>query len=546
MPRMVRVFAALLLVMLALPATVRVQGPPPAPRLPDIRLVLLIAVDQYRADYLTRFWNEYTGGIKRLAEQGAVFTNVHLEHYPTVTAIGHATMLTGATPSVSGIVGNDWFDRPTGKSVTSVSDESTQLVGVNGKTGSSPRRMIATTVADSLKGASRAAPGSDAAPRTIGLSLKDRAAILMIGHAGDLALWYDGGTGQFVTSTYYRQALPAWVAEYNAARPADQYAGKTWTFLDPASGTGRTMPSEPGPALYGGVYGSAFGNELLTRLAEAALVGERLGQRGVTDVLAVGYSSNDSVGHTYGPDSPEVRDISVRTDRELGTLFARVDALVGLRHTLVLFTADHGVAPLPEVQAERRLPGGRLGQPGLFAPIEEALVAKYGPGKWIMATAGSSPYLDHALIASKGLDAAEVRREAARAAATVPRVMRVYTREQILEGRLPDDVHGRRVARSYHPQRSGDLEILLEPYFLRGAAGTTHGTPYSYDSHIPLIMMGPGVQPGRYDEQAALNDLAPTVATLLGVEVPVVADGRPLWRALTTTPAPARTRPPTN
>lgn len=508
---------------------------------PAIRLVLLVAVDQLRYDYLTRFGDQYTGGFKRLLAEGAVFTNAHIEHYPTVTAVGHATMLTGATPAVSGIVGNDWFDRETGGSVTSVADDRTTLVGVTGRAGASPHRLVVGTIADELKAASPAAPGAERAPRAIGVSLKDRSAILMVGHSADLALWYDGTTGTFVTSSYYRPELPSWVADFNAARPADAYAGRPWTFLDDASGPGRVMPAAPGPALYGAVNGSPFGNDLLAQLAAAALEHERLGQRGVTDVLAVSFSSNDSVGHTHGPDSPEVRDITVRTDRVLGHLLERVDRLVGAGRTLVILTSDHGVAPVPEVQAARRMPGGRLGAPGLFAPIEAALAAKYGAGQWILGTAGSSPYLNHALIASSGLDAAEVRREAARAAALVPRVMRVYTREQILAGQLPDDVIGRRIGRSYHPQRSGDLEIVLEPYWLRGAAGTTHGTPYNYDSHIPIVLMGPGIEGGRYDHHAALNDLAPTVATLLGLTVPAGAGGEPLWRALSRR-APERIR----
>jgi predicted AlkP superfamily pyrophosphatase or phosphodiesterase len=534
---MSRPLAAVLLVLLGLSsAHTGAQAPREPATDPEIRLVLLIAADQFRYDYLKRFGPDYTGGLRQLTDQGAFFTNAHLEHYPSVTAVGHATMLTGATPAVSGIIGNDWFDRASGRAVTSVSDESTQLVGVTGKAGSSPHRLVVTTVADSLKAASRAQPGSDAAPRTIGVSLKDRSAILMVGHSADLALWYDTGTGLFVTSTYYMPELPKWVQAFNAERPADKYAGKAWTFLDSASGAGRLMPAEPGPKLYGAIYGSTFGNELLNSLALAALVNERLGQRGTTDVLAVSYSSNDSVGHTYGPDSPEVRDISVRTDRAVADLLARVDALVGLQRTLVIFTADHGVAPVPEVQAARRMPGGRLAGSELWDPMQAALAAKYGDGRWILATAGTSPYLNHELIASKGVDAAEVRREAARVAAAAPRVMRVYTREQILDGAVPDDLLARRIARSYHPQRSGDLEIVLEPYWLRSSAGTTHGTPYHYDSHIPLILMGPGVVPGRYDQHTALNDLAPTVATLLGIEVPEGASGQPLWRALSAAP----------
>jgi predicted AlkP superfamily pyrophosphatase or phosphodiesterase len=530
---------ALLTLIVTLPQASRAQARG-AVATPDVKLVLLVAVDQYRYDYLTRFRGQFTGGLAQMLARGATFTQAYLDHYPTVTAVGHATMLTGAKPAVSGIIGNDWFDRGLGASVTSVSDPATQLVGGVG-TGSSPHRLLVSTLGDEMKNAAGdRAP--EQAPKVFGLSLKDRSAVLPAGHRGDGAYWYDTKTGSFVTSTYYRPEPHPWVAAFNARKQADGYAGVRWEFLDPATGPGRGMPATPGPQLYNAVFGSPFGNDLLRDFALAGLEAERLGQRGVTDVLSVSFSSNDSVGHTFGPDSPEVRDIAIRVDRVIGDLLARVEALVGLEKTIVVFTTDHGVAPVPEVQQQRRLPGGRMKADELFGPISAALTAKFGEGKWILATAGTSPYLNHALIAEKGLDPAEVRRVAAAAAAGVPHVARVYTREQLLAGAVLPDVVGRRIAQSYHLQRSGDLELVLDPYWLRSTAGTTHGTPYSYDAHIPLLLMGPGIRPGAYHGTAALNDVAPTLAAMLGVENPSGADGRVLTEALAPATAPARPR----
>ena len=531
MTRLIPLIVAALL--LAVPYQPAARTPPPEPA---IRLVLLIAVDQLRFDYLTRFRGEFTHGLERLLTDGAVFTNAHLDHYPTVTAVGHATMLTGATPAVSGIIGNDWFDRELGSHVTSVSDPATQTVGGTPGAGSSPHRLLVSTVGDELKATSL--PGGER-PRVFGLSLKDRSAILPSGHRADGAFWYDTATGNFVTSTWYGEALPSWVAEFNAARPVDAFAGRVWEFAGGPDGKGRMLPAEPGRALYSAVYGSPFGNDLLADLAKRALAAERLGQRGVTDLLSVSFSSNDSVGHTFGPDSPEVHDITVRTDAAIGRLLAEVDERVGLDRTLVILTADHGVSPLPEALAEARMPGGRMTGETLFGPIQAALANRFGEGKWILATAGSSPYLNHALMAEKKLNAVEVRRVAAEAAAGVPHVARVYTRDQILRGDVPLDTIGRRILRSYRPDRSGDLEIILDPYWIRSGSGTTHGSPYVYDAHVPLVFMGPGIRAGQYHETAAVNDIAPTVATLIGVEIPGGSDGRMLAEMLAPVPAAA-------
>lgn len=501
---------------------------------PAIKLVLLVAVDQFRADYLTRFEGEYQHGLKRLLTDGAVFTSASLEHYPTVTAVGHSTMLSGAYPSDSGIIGNDWFDRTAAASVTSVSDDTVQILGgVAPKTAASPRRMLVSTIGDELKMARRG-PDAASSPKVIGVSLKDRAAILPGGRGADAAYWFDVTTGAFVSSSYYFRALPSWVSALNARKLADAYAGKSWTLAQGAPTEPHVLPKTTEAALYSAVFASPFGNDLLLTLAIEALEHERLGQRGVTDVFSVSFSSNDSVGHKYGPDSPEVRDISVKTDATIGALLDAVDRRVGLAHTLVMFTSDHGVAPLPETMIEHRMSGGRTDGPSLFDPIEKALQARFGSGKWILATAGTSPYLNHALIAQKKLDPAEVRRVAADAAAGAAggHVARVYTRDQLLRGQVAGDRVGRRVLAGFNAARSGDLEIVLEPNWIRGATGTTHGTPYNYDADVPLILMGPGIRAGRYAAPVALNDAAPTIATLLSITVPSGSAGRVLTEAI--------------
>lgn len=526
---MLKKAGALVLALYSLAAALPAAPQPPGP---DVRLVLLIAVDQFRYDYLTRFRSEYTTGLKRLLSAGANFTDAHLEHYPTVTAVGHATMLSGATPSVSGIIGNDWFDRETGASVTSVSDPTVQPLGAPSGSAASPRRLLVSTLGDEMKMAAMLPRGSPDAPRVIGLSLKDRSAILPVGRGADAAYWFDPKTGSFVTSTYYFPAAPEWLRAFNDRKPADAYAGTAWTILSAPSQTLKQIPPAQTAGLYDAIYGSPFGNELLLALAEEVLQREALGQRRATDVFSVSFSSNDSVGHTYGPDSPQVRDISVRTDRTIGQLLNRVDKIVGLQHTLVAFTTDHGVAPVPEWVREQALPAGRLTNRDLFEPIQQALTARFGEGKWILATAGSSPYLNYALMDTLKLDPVDVRRVAAEAAMKVPHVTRVYTRDQLLRGDVPDDRIGSRVLRGFNAQRSGDLEIILEPFWMRQAQGTTHGTVYNYDAHIPLILMGRRVKPGEYSAPAALNDLAPTLATILGVALPAGSSGRVLSEAL--------------
>jgi hypothetical protein len=494
--------------------TLAVAAPGAAPPVKKPKLVLSISVDQFRQDYLMRFRSAYTGGFDQLLKNGAVFTNARYEHFPTVTAIGHATMLTGATPSLSGIVGNDWWDREKRRNVTSVSDESTKLLGGAGGTGASPHNLRVSTVGDELK----IATGGKG--KVIGISLKDRSAILPAGHSADGAFWFDNRTGNFVSSTFYFPEIPAWVKDYNASRPGDRHKGAKWLT--------HTLPADANEKLYAALAPSPFGNELVEEFAERAILAEQLGKRDTIDLLAVSFSSNDYVGHNMGPDAPEVREVAIRTDRILARLFKFVDEQVGLKNTLVILTADHGVAPMPEVNRARRMPGGRL-KPGLiFDAVNAALTKKWGEGKWILSPSEYSLYLDWDLIRGKGLDEDEVAAEAKKAALTVPNVLRVYTRRQLMNGAALEDQLGRRVMNGFDARRSADITILLEPYWIYNQRGTTHGTTFSYDAHVPVIFMGPGVKPGRYHQQIAVNDVAPTLATILEVETPSGSMGRPL------------------
>jgi arylsulfatase A-like enzyme len=292
------------------------------------------------------------------------------------------------------------------------------------------------------------------------------------------------------------------------------------------------MGGTPGPAFYGSLESSPYGNELIEALAERAIEAEQLGGRGATDLLTVSFSSNDYVGHAVGPDAPEVRDMAIRADRVVGKLLDFIDRRVGPGNAVVVLTGDHGVPPVPEVLAERKMPGGRLSGKTILQAIQTALSERYGEGKWIVGWSGPAPYLNQELIRTKKLSEPEVERVAADAVARVPHIFRVYTRDQMLNGRVMNDVITRKIVNGFYPGRASDLFILEEPYWIQAAYGTTHGSPFDYDTHVPVIFMGPGVKAGRYDGTIAPTDIAPTLATMLDVETPSGANGRVLSEML--------------
>ncbi len=519
------VLCALAFVLAALPQAPRRPAPPGKPR-----LVLALVIDQFRYDYLTRFRDGYKGGIDLLLRRGAVFTNAYYEHYPTVTAVGHSTLLSGATPAISGIIDNSWFDRASGRNVTSVADDTVKAVGGPGP-GVSPNRMLASTICDQLK-----LSQAEVKTMCLGISLKDRSAILTNGHMADAAYWF--ADGKWLTSSYYRDALPSWASDYNASNPGVSAKGNAWRGLGSKADSKPfvQLPNEINPRYWSAFDTTPWANEMILEFTLRALDGEQLGQRpGETDVLAVSFSANDLYGHGVGPDDPGVRDISIRTDEQIGRLLQAVDKKIGLANVVVLLSADHGMTPLPESLQARHTPAGRVGAAEITKPIEDALTARYGagPGNWVLASGGGLfPFLDQKRIADRKLDLAEVRRVAADAVRRVPHVARVYTPEQLrtLSG---GDMIDQRVRNGFHQQRGSDLYVVLEPFYIAFTGrGSTHGSPYNYDAHVPLIFMGPGIQTGRYDGKVMVNDAAPTLASLLDIEPPSGAVGRVLTEML--------------
>ena len=484
------------------------------------KLILAVVIDQFRYDYLTRFRSSYTGGLSQLLAKGSVFTNAHYDHFPTVTAIGHSTFMSGATPAISGIIANDWFDRGSGKTVTSVTDKTTKILGGKGEGGASPRRLLVSTLGDELK----IANGNT---RVIGISLKDRSAILPAGHMADGAYWFDGSDGTFVSSNYYFPDLPGWVRDFNAARPADKYVGAEWK-----SGDGKVVYKKMAPtadaAFYKSIPATPYSNELIEAFSERAISAEHLGRHDSTDLLAVSFSGNDYVGHDFGPDSPQVRDMAIRVDHLLGELFQYLDKEVGMANVVVVLTADHGGAPIPEVSTARKMPGGRMTAGVIQSTVQTKLTEQYGEGKWVISPSEHSLYLNLALMLEKKLNQTEVIESAADAALTIPHVFRAYTRDQLSRGGLAADQIGRRVFNGFYGQRGPDIMVLLEPNWLFGAKGTTHGTGFGYDTHVPIIFMGPGIKAGSFHQRIAPNDVAPTLATLLAVETPNGSVGRVL------------------
>jgi predicted AlkP superfamily pyrophosphatase or phosphodiesterase len=507
-------------------------GPGAPAETPQPKLVVAIIVDQFRYDYLTRFRADYHGGLHQLLTQGANFTNAFYEQVPTVTAVGHSIFMSGAMPSVSGIIGNNWYDREEGKVVTSVCDwDEKQVGGGHGEAeGSrctdadpaSPKRLLVSTLGDELRTA-------NAKSKVIGVSIKARGAILPSGHRAAGAYWFDDETGNFITSTYYVKELPQWASSFNSQKLAAKYVDRKWegfpkwNFHAPADSK---LP-------YLNIPGSPWGNELIEGFAEAAISGEQLGQRGVTDLLTISFSSNDYVGHRAGPDSPEARDMSIRTDQLLAKLFRQIDEKVGMKNTVVVLSADHGVAPTPEQDAADKMPGGRL-----LADLEEvvnsALNKKFGKAAWLMPGAGETAlYFNYEAL--KTVKQSEIFSAARDAIYAVPQlhVVRVYSREQMDNG-VEGDFIARAETNGYFPRRSGDLFLIFEPNYIPGSSGTSHFSPYAYDRHVPVLFMGPGIKPGRYDETVAPNDIAPTLATMLNLQTPSGSSGRVLSEMLAT------------
>jgi predicted AlkP superfamily pyrophosphatase or phosphodiesterase len=532
------------------------------------RLVVVISIDQFRADYLTRFADLYlparsgskVGGFRYLMELGAYETDAHHDHYPLFTGPGHSVQLTGAPPYESGIVGNSWYDRELERTRYCVEDPASPLVGAPAPaggtaTGISPAMLRVSTLGDELK----MATGGRA--KVWGLAFKDRAAVLLAGRLADGVLWLDDESGRWVSSRFYRPdgTLPGWVERWNAGRKIDTWFGKEWKPSVPpaafarlwtpgsryaedpyALGTG--FPHEikgglpvPGRDFYRAFATTPFGNDYVLASARELIAEEKLGQDAIPDLLAINLSSNDYAGHAFGPDSPEVLDMSVRTDHALAGFFGFLEHAVpgGLAAVTLVVTADHGVAPIPGALKAAGFLAGAYDEAALRKAADQALVTALGPGEWSSALVESNFYLNLPALAAHGVARERAGEAAAAALAQVPGIYAAYTRGQILTGRLPATEIARRVARSFHPKVSGDVVLVADPYWVPGRlTGTTHGTPYVYDTTVPILLGGFGIRPGRYRERSSTLDIAPTLAQLLGILPPSGSEGRVLTGAL--------------
>ena len=552
------ILARTLLVLLALTAALRAAAPAPTPA---PKLAVVIAVDQLRADYLVRFRPYFgTGGFNRLLAGGTDFTHAHYRHAYTLTAPGHAQILSGAFARDHSIIANEWLDRDLWEQINSVEDRDSPLVGITpgemgpaailapAATGRSPKNFRATTVGDELKKL------HGANSKVFSASNKDRSAILLGGQQADGAYWDE--MGKFVTSRHYRAELPAWVTAFNAEKRAQAAFGQVWERLlapeiyDKVQGPDdvvgetvnfgftRTFPKKLdggkpalSPAFFDAYDNSPQTSAALGAFVERAIVEEKLGRHASTDLLAVSFSQIDAIGHSYGPASHEVMDAMLRLDRVLASLLDTLDREVGLKNCVIVLTADHGVSPMPELAPGK--PPGRIKGADLDAVGTRALDAAYGPlapGELWLTRDNLAYHLRPAALAAKKVsahDAAIVLKDAFLA---LPTIAEAYTRDELLAAPPEGNSVLAMARRSYHDRRGRDLLLITKPYhFLARNSGSTHGLPYEYDTHVPIVWFGAGVPQSVRPEAIGVEDIAPTLSALLGLPAPPLAQGRRLF-----------------
>lgn len=544
-------------------------------------LTVVISIDQFRADYLRRLTDLFlpakqgnsVGGFRYLMNNGSYFIDARYQHLPLTTGPGHTVIGTGGYPYKTGIVANEWWDKAAQARVYCVDDPKEQVVGAqdgSDATPMGPLNLLSTTVADELKLA------TGGASRVVTLSLKDRAAILLGGHMQDVCIWFDDNGGRWISSTAYCRdgKLPSWVEQINSQGIPARTLGTAWTpsfpaealsrTIDPAQGPDRgpfrnatafshALGSEPTVSNYHKFWLTPAANDFVFKTAERAIVEEKLGQHGnVPDYLAMNLAVTDTVGHAFGPYSPEEVDITVQADRQLSEFLNFINKTVpgGLAETVVVVTADHGILPVPENLEAGGVNAGRIPAASIPAAVQKALSTAFGGGVWIGKdsdgkTVGAyvepSIYLNEAEIAralasGKATSRSQIEDVAAQAVAALPNIYACYTRTAIERGEVPDTAIGRAVVYGYYPKISGDVIVVNQQLHIvggeGGSHGTSHGAPYAYDTHVPILIAGPGIRPGVWPDLVSPADIAPTLCALLGVELPSGCDGKILASAL--------------
>jgi predicted AlkP superfamily pyrophosphatase or phosphodiesterase len=518
-------------------------------------------LDQFRQEYLTRYQKFFgRDGFNRLMREGANFTQAHYSHATTYTGPGHAQILSGSFGHTNGIIGNRWWNPQSKQVETMFYDANAKLPGIElspKDDDTSPRNFIGDNVCDQLL------ISNHMKSKAIGIALKDRAAIMLAGKLGK-AYWFHESVGQMVTSSYYGSTLPAWLQSFNARKIPDSYFGKAWTKSLPEAaysisrvddfpqetdleGMGRAFPhvlsdksGKPSPNFYTAFTATPFGVDYTLQLAREAIQNEGLGTDEYPDILGVSITPTDIAGHAFGPDSQEIEDMVARLDGQLAGFFKYLDSRFKPGEYTIALTADHGATPLPEYMSSLGIEAGRIKKKQLGDAIEAALTARFGSSgeqKWVRLLEDPSVFLNTELIASKKLNPAEVQQVAGEATLGVKGIAAFYTRAQIMNGQLPPNKWAQMIEKSFYAERSGDVLLVTKPYYFWGSygekdSGSTHGSPYEYDTHVPMIFYGAGVERGQYAQRVDITDIAPTLSNILGVNPPSGNEGRALHEVL--------------
>lgn len=515
------------------------------------KLVVGIVVDQMRYDYLTRFWEHYgQGGFKRLVNDGFNCKNNHFNYAPTSTGPGHASVYTGTTPSMHGIIGNNWYHKGLGEEVYCASDDSYRSLGTTSDAGKmSPHRMQVTTITDQLR------LHTQMRGKVIAVALKDRGAVLPGGHMASAAYWFHGmDEGNWVSSSFYMDDLPQWVKDYNTSDIVEQYK-KPWTTLkDKNSYVESVLDNNAYEGLFQGesapifphdlvrlwdaneqfdiLKSTAYGNSITTDFALAALVAEDLGADTITDFLAVSFSSTDYVGHKYGVDSKEIQDTYLRLDRDLERLLNGLDEKVGANAYSVFLTADHGAVQVPNYLRDKKIPAGYMEYEDIKPAFDSFLKYTYGTTDIVKHFSNYQFFLDHKIITNLDLEVGQVQERIAKELLTYDAVYQVYTADQMKQNQYVRGIPYI-LQNGYNQKRSGDVLVVLKPGYINyPITGSTHGTPQIYDTHVPLLFYGKGFKKGSTVKRTEIPDIAPTIAALLGIAFPNGATGRPLEMVL--------------
>ncbi len=510
------------------------------------KLVIGIVIDQMRYDYIFRYWNKFgNNGFKRLVNDGFFCKNTTFNYMPTYTAPGHAAIYTGTTPSVNGIIANDWYDKETEKHKYCVSDNTVNGVGTNGIEGKrSPANLLTTTITDELR------ISSNMKSKVIGIALKDRSAILPAGHTANAAYWYDGASGNFISSTYYMNELPLWLINFNKKELPKKYLSQPWNTLLPidqyteslpddnnyeALAKGETKPVFPHklPELMeknGGlnlIRNTPFGNSLTKDLAIETIINEQLGKSSATDFLTISFSSPDHIGHLYGPNSVEQEDDYLRLDNDLAELLKFIKTFVGKNNALVFLTADHAAPEVPAYLSDLKIPSGYVKEKAMVDALKKYLTKNY-QDTLVLSYSNQQVFLDHKTIKEKKLVLQDVQNDVASFLQDMPEVAEVVTANTLNENQFTQGARYM-MQNGFNAKRSGDVLVnYLPAYVDYSPKGTTHGSPYSYDTHVPLIFYGWNIKKGSSTEQVNITDIAATLAMMLNVQFPNGCTGKPI------------------